>query len=48
MILEWKLDCTRCNKLTDFDQEVGRDSVKCTECGKRHGYESTVHVRPDE
>lgn len=44
MALDWKLDCTRCEQLTDFEHEVGRDSVRCAECGKRHGYASTVHV----
>jgi DNA-directed RNA polymerase subunit RPC12/RpoP len=45
MILTWKLDCTRCGEITDFESEAGRDTVKCTVCGKRHGYKSTVHVR---
>jgi len=42
MTLEWVLDCTRCDEHTEFYEES--DSVvRCTECGKRHAYESTVH-----
>ena len=47
MILEWRLDCTRCDGYTEFIPEAGRESVKCAACGKRHGYASTVHVAPE-